>query len=292
MFKLTSQHHFATDYYRLPWFFRFFAKILNLFSKSLATAFIWRIFCGPIKFKIPKRESNFYNKTEQKKIYVDSIAKEVVVYTIQNNGPKILFVHGWNGRASQYYNMIETFADEGYDIIAVDLPGHGKSEAGITNLPEFTALINELSDLLGPFHTVISHSIGAVSTLNSVRCGLELRKLVLISTAAYSIRPMFEIFVGLFNLDQKYYADRMYSLAEQQFGSNPSDFGPDRFVKDIDVNTLIVHCQDDMEAMPEIAEKIQKDMKNAKLYMTQDLKHRRILRSPDVAEQILNFISE
>ena len=99
------------------------------------------------------------------------------------------------------------------------------------------------------------------------------------------------LFVGLFNLDEKYYADRMYSLAEQQFGSSPSDFGPDKFAKEINVNTLVIHCQDDVEAFPEIAEKIQKDMKNAKLYMTQDLKHRRILRDPNVTEQILNFIS-
>ena len=102
---------------------------------------------------------------------------------------------------------------------------------------------------------------------------------------------MFESFVGLFNLNEKYYADRMYSLAEKQFGSSPSNFGPDKFAKEINVNTLLVHCQDDVEAFPEIAEKIQKDMKNAKLYMTQNLKHRRICRDSNVIEQILNFIS-
>ena len=289
--NMTKQRDSVAEYYKLPWFFRFFAKMLNLISKSLATAFIWRIFCGPIKFKTPKRELNFYHETEQNKLYINSIAKEVAIYTIQNNGPKILFVHGWNGRASQFYSMIETFTSEGYDITAVDLPGHGKSDTGITNLPEFTAVINEISDLRGPFHAVISHSIGAVSTLNSVRKGLKTQKLVLISTGAYSIRPMFESFVGLFNLNEKYYADRMYSLAEQQFGSSPSDFGPDKFAKEINVNTLLIHCRDDVEAFPEIAEKIQKDMKNAKLYMTQDLKHRRILRDSNVTEQILNFIS-
>ena len=45
--------------------------------------------------KTPKRELNFIIK-QSKKPYIDSIAKEVVIYTIQNDGPKILFVHGWN----------------------------------------------------------------------------------------------------------------------------------------------------------------------------------------------------
>ena len=35
---------------------------------------------------------------------------------------KILFVHGWNGRSSQFYKIIELLSDNGYDITAVDLP--------------------------------------------------------------------------------------------------------------------------------------------------------------------------
>ena len=54
-------------HYRLPWLLTSFAKFLDFCSKGLATRFLWRIFCGPIKFKTPSREAEFYKKTEQEK---------------------------------------------------------------------------------------------------------------------------------------------------------------------------------------------------------------------------------
>ena len=41
-----------------------------------------------------------------------------MLYRIPNDGNKVLFVHGWNGRSSQFYRIIELLSDEGYDITA------------------------------------------------------------------------------------------------------------------------------------------------------------------------------
>ena len=132
-------------HYKLPWILTSFARILDLVSKALATRFLWRIFCGPIKFKIPSREADFYNKTEQERIDVKSVSKKIMLYRIPNDGKRILFVHGWNGRSSQFYKIIELLSDNGYDITAVDLPGHGRSSRSNTNLPEIVDLVSELS---------------------------------------------------------------------------------------------------------------------------------------------------
>ena len=73
-------------HYKLPWFLTSFARILAFVSKGLATRFLWRIFCGPIKFKVPSREADFYNKTEQEMIDVKSVSKKIMLYRIlQNN---------------------------------------------------------------------------------------------------------------------------------------------------------------------------------------------------------------
>ena len=94
-------------HYKLPLFLTLFAKTLNFISKGLTTRFLWKIFCSPIKFKVPPREAEFYNKTEQEKVQVKSVSKKIMVYRIPNDGPKVLFVHGWNGRSSQFYRIIE-----------------------------------------------------------------------------------------------------------------------------------------------------------------------------------------
>ncbi|MEC7532149.1 MAG: hypothetical protein VX557_01635, partial [Candidatus Thermoplasmatota archaeon] len=71
-------------HYRLPWLLTSFAKLLDFCSKGLATRFLWRIFCGPIKFKTPSREAEFYKKTEQEKIRTRSTEKEIMLYRIPN----------------------------------------------------------------------------------------------------------------------------------------------------------------------------------------------------------------
>ena len=208
-------------HYKLPWFLTSFVRILDYVSKGLATRFLWRIFCGPIKFKTPSREAEFYKKTEQEKIQTKSTSKEIMLYRIPNDGHKVLFVHGWNGRSSQFYRIIELLSDEGYDITAIDLPGHGRSTRSTTNLPEITDLISEVAESTGPYHGIVCHSFGAVAALNSVRLGAAFEKLVLISPGVYEIKPMFETFVGLFGLDEEYYADRLFDLAESLFGASP-----------------------------------------------------------------------
>ena len=277
-------------HYRLPWLLTSFAKLLDFCSKGLATRFLWRIFCGPIKFKTPSREAEFYKKTEQEKIQAKSTNKEIMLYRIPNEGKKLLFVHGWNGRSSQFFRIIELLSDDGYDITAFDLPGHGRSTRSATNLPEITDLISEITKSRGPYHAIVCHSFGGVAALNAVRLGATFEKLVLISPGVYEIKPMFKTFVGLFGLDEEYYADRLFDLAESLYGSSPGEFGLDRFSKQIGIDTLIVHCEDDKEALKEIAITLHGDMKNSVLYMTDGLGHRRILRDQKVAEKVMNFL--
>ena len=213
-----------------------------------------------------------------------------MVYRIPNDGPKVLFVHGWNGRSSQFYRIIELLSDNGYDITAVDLPGHGRSSRSNTNLPEIVDLVSEMMKSRGPYHGVVCHSFGCVAALNSLRHGAGCEKLVLISTGMYEAKPTFKGFVGLFGLDAEYYTHRLFDLDDSIHGVNPGDLGLDQFSAQIETETLIVHCEDDKEAVKEIALALHEDMKNSTLYLTEGLKHRRILRDEKVAEMVLNFL--
>lgn len=219
-----------------------------------------------------------------------SASKKIMLYRIPNKGPRILFVHGWNGRSSQFYKIIELLSDNGYDITAVDLPGHGRSSRSNTNLPEITDLLSEITKSRGAYDGIVCHSFGGVAALNSVRQGASCEKLVLISPGVYEIKPMFKTFVSLFGLDEEYYADRLFGLAESLYGTNPGDFGLERFSKQIETKTLIIHCKDDKEALKEIAITLHGDMKHSTLYLTEGLGHRRILRDEKVAKMVLDFL--
>ena len=278
------------DSYELPWLLTSSAKALSFVSKGLTTRFLWKIFCTPIKFKAPPREAGYYSKTEQEEVQTKSVGKKIMVYRIPNDGPKVLFVHGWNGRSSQFYRITELLSNSGYDITSIDLPGHGKSSRSTTNLPELVDLVSEIMTSRGPYYGVVCHSFGGVAALNAVRHGAGCEKLVLISTGMYEIKPMFRGFVDLFGLDTEHYTDQLFRHAESIHGVNPGDLGLDRFSAQIETETLIVHCKDDMEAVKEIALALHGDMKNSTLHLTEGLKHRRILRDEKVAEMVLDFL--
>ena len=276
-------------HYRLPLFLRVLAKVLNLVSKTLATRFLWRIFSGPIKFKIHNRELGFY-ETATKSMVVTSSNREVAMYRIPSDGRKLLFVHGWNGRSGQFSTMIERLSSDGFDITTIDLPGHGNSEVGQTSLPEITDVITGITATQGPFDVLIAHSFGGVAGLNSVRLGATYQKIVLISLGVYEIRPMFENFVGLFGLDKQYYADRLFDRVETVFGVSPTEFGPDMFADKIGIETLLVHCKDDIESKSEISVMVHEKMSNSQLYLTDNLGHKKLLGDAAVIQRIADFI--
>ena len=277
-------------HYKLPWWLTSLAKTLNFTSKRLTTRFLWKIFCSPIKFKTPSREADFYNNTEQEKVETMSVKKSIMLYRTPNDGPKLLFVHGWNGRSSQFYRIIDLLSENGYDITSIDLPGHGRSSRSSTNLPEIIDLVAEMMESSGPYYGVVCHSFGGVAALNALRHGATCEKLVLISPGMYDVKPTFEGFVGLFGLDEVYYGERIFALAESIHGINPGALGLDRFADQIETKTLIVHCEDDKDSVKEIAIDLHGDMKNSTLHLTQGLGHRRILRDEKVAEMVLDFL--
>ena len=82
----------------------------------------------------------------------------------------------------------------------------------------------------------------------------------------------------------------MFNLAESKYGASPDEFSPGKFANQIDINTLIIHCEDDKEAIKEIAINLHGELQNSILNLPVGLGHRRILRDSDVAEKITQFM--
>lgn len=62
---------------------------------------------------------------------------------MKGEGPVVLFVHGWLHSAEIWMDVFERIPDE-YKLIAIDLPGHGKSnplENCSVNLDSFSSIV-------------------------------------------------------------------------------------------------------------------------------------------------------
>ena len=122
---------------QVPKFIVLIGRFLYRISPTLAEKFARKLFITPIKHKIPKREFQMEATSQQTKLFIPSINKEIVVYAYGNSSKKILLVHGWSGRGTQLVKIADTLIENGYSIISFDAPAHGKSGTKTTLMLEF-----------------------------------------------------------------------------------------------------------------------------------------------------------
>jgi len=102
------------------------------------------------------------------------------------NGPVIVFVHGWTCDRSHFAPQVERFSGE-YRCIAVDLRGHGESDAPVQEytIDGFADDVAWMCDELGvPEAVVVGHSMGGAVVLALSRARPDLvRALALLDPA-------------------------------------------------------------------------------------------------------------
>src|SRR5215469_4186983 len=91
--------------------------------------------------------------------------EEIAVYHWGDGDRRILLVHGWGGKAAQFFAFVEALRDHGYAVIAFDAPAHGGSSGVFASGPAFARAARMVADLLGPLQAVVAHSLGAAGTI-------------------------------------------------------------------------------------------------------------------------------
>lgn len=77
------------------------------------------------------------------------------------SGPAVLLMHGWEGRPTQFAELIKALVNAGYGVVALDAPAHGRSPGREANVVLFARALLEAASELPPLKAVIGHSMGA-----------------------------------------------------------------------------------------------------------------------------------
>lgn len=115
-----------------------------------------------------------------------------ICYLDQGQGDAIILVHGWAGNI---WNWLSVFGplSENHRVIALDLPGHGKSgcpsEFKFT-MPEFARFIVRVMDELKiPRATVVGSSMGgAIAAWTAILAPERVDRLILVDAAGTSVQ--------------------------------------------------------------------------------------------------------
>src|SRR5688572_13003547 len=107
-------------------------------------------------------------------------------------GPPVIFVHGWGGRAAQMSPLALHVAKLGFRSVAIDVTGHGDSPRRHTRWGHFFRDIAAVSQSLHKgIHAYIGHSAGGL-TMMAARSlkGIHARRYVCICAPSYPFPPI------------------------------------------------------------------------------------------------------
>jgi pimeloyl-ACP methyl ester carboxylesterase len=211
--------------------------------------------------------------------------EEIAVYRWGEGRRKILMIHGWGGRATQFFAFILRFVESGFEVIAFDAPAHGKSGGEFASGPAFARAAQEVVTRYGPIELVLCHSLGAMATVIALTNGLKADRVALLSPLAF-IEPSLETFSeakGLSTAQKSIFFEEFYDRYSNVVLKAPTA------VKNFNIPCLIVHDPADTEVPIEHSRMIAASWKGSLLHEQGGVGHWRILRAQEVVEKILRF---
>jgi magnesium chelatase accessory protein len=113
--------------------------------------------------------------------------------TERGEGPVVLLVHGTGSSAESFDGLAMRFSDEGFRVIAPDLPGHARTRVGrrfVPDLPSMAAALGELLEALEVTPVVmVGHSAGVAVLVRMVLDELVPAPALLVGLAP-ALRPL------------------------------------------------------------------------------------------------------
>ncbi|MFT4285555.1 MAG: alpha/beta fold hydrolase [Protaetiibacter sp.] len=151
-------------------------------SPRLGGALAIRLFFGTRpRMRVAARDAAIAADARRETLVAEG--RRVVVSHWGDDGPLVVLVHGWRGRAAQFAPLVPALRADGYRVIAFDAPAHGASQGGRVDVRDWLAVLTELQRRHGRFRAVVGHSFGGFAVVAAARHGLETDAVVSIAGA-------------------------------------------------------------------------------------------------------------
>lgn len=202
-------------------------------------------------------------------------------------GPTVLLMHGWEGRPTQFASLIDALVDNGYSVVALDGPAHGRSPGQQANVMRFAHAMLEAAAELPPLRAVIGHSMGGASAMLAVQLGLRTETLVTVSAPARILAVLrgFAHYVGMPPKARSAFIRQI----EQDVGIQASRLDVAHYR--LDMPGLIVHAEDDHFVQVKESQLIHDAWFDSRLLRLEKGGHQRVLADPRLIEGVLALLA-
>ena len=259
-----------------------------MIAPDQAAKIAYRMWFYPRHHPEPAREKSWLVDAEHFQI---THASEKLAAYRWGKGPQVLLVHGWDGRGAQLGAFVDPLRASGFEVVAFDLPAHGRSGGKKTNMLEAAAAIQVVASSLGDMRAVIAHSFGAGALARALSAGLNTDKVVMISPPA-NLRWMADNFFSQLQLNHRV-RKRVESRLVNEYGETVwQDVSADYNVRNLTQSGLIIHDEGDRDVPFSQGRQLAEVWPGARLLRTQGLGHRRILRDKNVINEVVEFLRD
>lgn len=263
-------------------------KFASILFPNQITTFAYNQLTNPQIRKLRENELETLNKAEKENFSFKDF--NIKLYTWKSGEKKILLIHGWEGQAGNFSDIVKALLLNGYTVYSFDGPSHGFSSKGATSLFEFTELVGILIRKFN-VRELISHSFGGVATTYSLfnNQDLEIDKYVLLTTPDKFVERIDDVskMVGITNKVKNKLIDRL----EIETGIDVLKLNVSDFVKSIKVKkAIIIHDKDDKVIPISRSLNVHKNWGVSQFKEINGTGHFRILRTKKVIDEVINYL--
>jgi len=208
-------------------------------------------------------------------------------------GPTVVFVHGWDGSASQFFPLMRGLAQCGFRSVAFDHFGHGDSDRKPATLHQTIATTNHVLDKVRHSQdglcAVVGHSTGCIAIAAA-------RNALVRDLPLFLISPVFNyklyFLKKLVNLNL--HAEVVKKYARGFAKAYRSEYQKLELARNLDKygdNTLIAHDESDSESSIEDSIRFCTKYPLTRLLTTKNCDHVMIINSESVWQQLKSHLN-
>lgn len=276
--------------YAAPWPIRASFRTLDWAAPRLAARWAERIW-----FTLPRQRARRHASPPGGAGFTTTVDGHDVVGEVWGDGPAVYLVHGWAGNRGQFAEFVQPLVARGFKVIAFDMPSHGDSAPGAlgprsTTLVECTEALAGVAAQHGPPHAIVAHSAGAVAAVGALCDGLSAERVVLLAPMA-SAGSYLGQFATTLGFGQRT-MDRLVPRIERRVNAPLRHFDIPELARAVAMPpALVIHDRYDRSTSVTDGAAVAAAWPGARLKVTTGLGHNRLLGSPEVVGDAVEFIA-
>ena len=263
-------------------------RILSRVAPEGAAVIAERMFLTPRRHRRPAAERELLARAHR--LPLRGTYGKLAAWEWGTEGPRVLLVHGWEGRGSQLGALAAPLVTLGFRVVTFDAPAHGDSPGERSSFFHFADAIERAAIALGPLHAIVCHSMGGATLLWASRKGPLAERLVMIAPPR-DLGDFTRAFSRVLGLPEDVRL-RVHRRMSTRFGVPLEAVRAEGLATEMRGRLLVVHDENDREVPIACGEAIANAWPGAELVRTRGLGHQRILRDATTLQTITRFVAQ